>query len=170
MQAERKMIKSKFKSFVLVIIAAFLVFTYMTIVLYYGIYNMMIGKVEFNVIILPFSLFTTIFSCYLFWVEFRSKMAKIVIDESSITIIKFAGLSEGRTFSFLELTGYKSSSFATRYGLNRILYLIKGENSVATISDYYLVNGSTIWTAIKEKLEDLGNIKINAVGAIKAIM
>ena len=86
---------------------------------------------------IPLVLLLTFTLAWLFFGEFRTKMIKVKIEEDSIIIKKFGGLSASKKFLFSDLDGFKLSILRSGAADNEYLYFIQGDKKIGKLLDFY---------------------------------
>ena len=155
--------KFSFKSFFPLLCIPPLLFG-LTSYIVFGIYN---AKTPPPLNGIPLILLLTFTFAWLFFGEFRTKMIKVKIEEDSIVIKKFGGLSASKKFLFSDLDGFKLSILHSGAADNEYLYFIQGGKKIGKLSDFYHKNYSDLKEIIKTKIKDLGFEKFSYIDELK---
>ncbi|MVN23470.1 hypothetical protein [Mucilaginibacter arboris] len=105
---------------------------------------------------MPLILLLTFTLIWLFFGEFRTKMIKVELEDTFLTIRKFGGLSSTKKYLYKDLNGFKTSILRSSAGNNEYLYFMQDGKKIGKISDLYHKNYLTMKKEIELKLKDLG--------------
>jgi hypothetical protein len=98
---------------------------------------------------------------WLFFGEIRTKMIKVKLEESYLTIRRFGGIGPPDKIFYSSIDGFKISILHSRGGSNEYLYLMKGNRKIGKISDFYHKNYDTLKKKIATLIIDLGYEEFN---------
>ena len=120
-----------------------------------------LGGPVFLILLLSFTILWLIFG------EIRTKMIKVIIDDQSISVSRFAGLAPKRKYLFSEISGCKTSFLQSSVGGNEYLYVMQDQKKVIKISDFYHKNYQELKEQVKLKTVDLGFEKFSYMDELK---
>jgi hypothetical protein len=94
---------------------------------------------------------------WIFWGECRTKMIKVTLSGDILTVRRFFGLGNTRTYLLNSFDGFKISSqpYGGRGNLE-YLYLMNGNKKTIKLSEVYHKNYKDLKLVIQAKVKDLG--------------
>lgn len=114
------------------------------------------------------SLLLLLFSvAWIVFIELRTRMVKVTIDNSSVSVAGYGGLFSQRSYSLSEIDAYRISIIAAEEGSYEFMYLYKGGKKIIRLSDFYHLNYAELKKALQPKLSFGGNEKFSFVKEVK---
>lgn len=157
---------SKFRGWVFLPVALFLMVTGLLIVATY----MLLDSREFPPLgILVFwgvFLFTWL---WLFFGELRTKIIKVEVHETQIIVSNYIGLGAKKAYQFSEFDGFETCLLPTRSATYEYLYLIANGKKIIKLSEYYHSNYAELKSALEKKVRNRGQQEFSLTQEIREI-
>lgn len=99
--------------------------------------------------------------------EFRTKLIEVSLNKTEIEKKNYLGLK--RKYNYKDFDGYQTSSLTSKGQSFEYLYLIKNNQKIVKITEYYHKNYYDLKNEISTHLRDLGEIKFRYIDELKEI-
>lgn len=106
-----------------------------------------------------------IFALLLVIRDMRKRLVQVNFGDDELSIRNYFGLGRLRRFRYDEIDGFQTSKLDSK----NYLYILKGSNKIAVISEFHHSNYSILLAEAQDKLIDLGFIRTNMITEIKDI-
>lgn len=157
--------KSKFKLRTLLIPFLIVMFTFISIFILITSLPIKIEELRWiDIYMTLLFLFTWI---WLVFGEFRTKVIEVSLNNTEIEKKNYLGLRQ--KYNYKDFDGYQTSILTSKGQSFEYLYLIKNNQKIVKISEYYHKNYYDLKNEISIHLKDLGEIKLSYFDELKEI-
>ena len=106
---------------------------------------------------------------WIFYGELRTKVIRVELCETGLSINRYFGLGKTINFEYSDFDGFMISELPTRYSSYEYLYLLTSNKKQVKLSEYYHNNYEELKSYLGQKVEDLGELEFNLLEEIKEI-
>ncbi|WP_343617446.1 hypothetical protein [Flavobacterium sp.] len=157
--------KSKFKLRTLLIPFLIVMFTFISIFIL--IKSLPIKIEELRWIDIYMALLVVFTWIWLVFGEFRTKVIEVSLNNTEIEKKNYLGLKQ--KYKYKDFDGYQTSILTSKGQSFEYLYLIKNNQKIVKISEYYHKNYYDLKNEISIHLKNLGEIKLSYFDELKEI-
>ncbi|QSW90525.1 hypothetical protein J0383_06870 [Flavobacterium endoglycinae] len=157
--------KSKFKLRTLLIPFLIVMFTFISIFIL--IKSLPIKIEELRWIDIYMALLVVFTWIWLVFGEFRTKVIEVSLNNTEIEKKNYLGLKQ--KYKYKDFDGYQTSILTSKGQSFEYLYLIKNNQKIVKISEYYHKNYYDLKNEISIDLKNLGEIKLSYFDELKEI-